>query len=209
MARRFNFVFRRFEKRFFGHFSLEPDVVERLKALEARGSVVYVMRYSSRLDYFLFNVLFLRHGLRLSSFANAISFYYYRPAARADPDRAAPRAGATAGGRAQRGLPVDPRDGARAPQRVPVPAHPAAQDLPARSQVRQAPGRARPDRRGRRHGDGRGRDARGLPRAPRALLDEGAAGGEPLPERRLRLADASLGLREGRALRADVPESSP
>jgi glycerol-3-phosphate O-acyltransferase len=79
MARRFNFVFRRFEKRFFGHFSLEPDVVERLKALEARGSVVYVMRYSSRLDYFLFNVLFLRHGLRLSSFANAISFYYYRP----------------------------------------------------------------------------------------------------------------------------------
>lgn len=79
MARRFNFVFRWFEKRFFGHFSLEPEVVERLKALEARGSVVYVMRYSSRLDYFLFNVLFLRHGLRLSSFANAISFYYYRP----------------------------------------------------------------------------------------------------------------------------------
>jgi len=79
MARRFNFVFRWFEKRFFGHFGLDPDVVERLKALEARGSVVYVMRYSSRLDYFLFNVLFLRHGLRLSTFANAISFYYYRP----------------------------------------------------------------------------------------------------------------------------------
>ncbi|MFO0688693.1 MAG: 1-acyl-sn-glycerol-3-phosphate acyltransferase [Myxococcota bacterium] len=79
MARRFNFVFRRFEKRFFGHFSLDPEVVARLKALEARGSVLYMMRYSSRLDYFLFNVLFLRHGLRLSSFANAIGFYYYRP----------------------------------------------------------------------------------------------------------------------------------
>jgi len=79
MARRFNLVFRRFEKRFFGHFILEPEVVDRLKALEQRGSVIYVMRYSSRLDYFLFNVLFLRHGLRLSSFANAISFYYYRP----------------------------------------------------------------------------------------------------------------------------------
>ena len=64
MARRFNFVFRRFEKRFFGHFALEPEVVSRLKALEERGSVIYVMRYSSRLDYFLFNVLFLRHGLR-------------------------------------------------------------------------------------------------------------------------------------------------
>ena len=79
MARRFNFAFRWFEKRFFGHFSLDLDVVARLKALEARGSVIYVMRYSSRLDYFLFNVLFLRHGLRLSAFANAISFYYYRP----------------------------------------------------------------------------------------------------------------------------------
>ena len=40
MARRFNFVFRWFEKRFFGHFSLDPDVVARLSALEERGSVI-------------------------------------------------------------------------------------------------------------------------------------------------------------------------
>ncbi len=79
MTERFNFVFRFFSDRFFRHFRLAPEVVERLKALEARGSVVYVMRYSSRLDYFLFNWLFLRHGLRLSSFANSIHFYYYRP----------------------------------------------------------------------------------------------------------------------------------
>ena len=79
MAQRFNFLFRFFANRFFQHFSLDESVVARLKELEARGSVVYVMRYSSRLDYFLFNTLFLRHGLRLSSFANAIHFYYYRP----------------------------------------------------------------------------------------------------------------------------------
>jgi glycerol-3-phosphate O-acyltransferase len=79
MTERFSLFFRFFAKRYFEHFSLEPEVVERLRALEARGSVVYVMRYSSRLDYFLFNALFLRHGLRLSSFANAIHFYYYRP----------------------------------------------------------------------------------------------------------------------------------
>lgn len=79
MADRFNLFFRFFAKRFFQHFSLDEAVVARLKALEKRGSVVYVMRYSSRLDYFLFNTLFLRHGLRLSSFANAIHFYYYRP----------------------------------------------------------------------------------------------------------------------------------
>jgi len=79
MTERFNLFFRFFAKRFFGHFSLDPEVVERLGSLEARGSVVYVMRYSSRLDYFLFNTLFVRHGLRLSSFANAIHFFYYRP----------------------------------------------------------------------------------------------------------------------------------
>ena len=39
------------------------------------------MRYASRLDYFLFNALFLREGLRLSSFANGIRFWYYRPLA--------------------------------------------------------------------------------------------------------------------------------
>jgi glycerol-3-phosphate O-acyltransferase len=79
MTERFNLFFRFFADRFFKFFSLDEAVVERLKALEARGSVVYVMRYSSRLDYFLFNALFLRHGLRLSGFANAIHFYYYRP----------------------------------------------------------------------------------------------------------------------------------
>jgi len=79
MTERFNFFFRSFARRFFEHFSLDENVVERLKALEARGSVVYVMRYSSRLDYFLFNALFLRHGLRLSTFANSTHFYYYRP----------------------------------------------------------------------------------------------------------------------------------
>jgi len=79
MTPRFNLLLRSFARRFFRHFSLDEAVVERLKGLEARGSVVYVMRYSSRLDYFLFNTLFLRHGLRLSSFANATHFYYYRP----------------------------------------------------------------------------------------------------------------------------------
>jgi glycerol-3-phosphate O-acyltransferase len=37
------------------------------------------MRYASRLDYFLFNTLFLREGIGLSRFANGIRFYYYRP----------------------------------------------------------------------------------------------------------------------------------
>ena len=44
MAERFGFFFRWFASRYFKHFELDEAVVERLKALESRGSVVYVMR---------------------------------------------------------------------------------------------------------------------------------------------------------------------
>ena len=79
MTPRFNLPFRWFARRYFRHFGLAKATVERLGELEERGSVVYVMRYASRLDYFLFNTLFQREGLRLSCFANGIRFYYYRP----------------------------------------------------------------------------------------------------------------------------------
>ncbi len=79
MTPRFNLPFRRFARRYFSHLALDEATVARLRELEQRGAVVYVMRYASRLDYFLFNALFLREGLRLSAFANGIRFYYYRP----------------------------------------------------------------------------------------------------------------------------------
>jgi len=79
MTPRFNFFFAWFARRFFGHFDIDDQAVAQLRALEERGAVVYVMRYSSRLDYLLFNTLFLREGLRLSSFANGIHFAIYRP----------------------------------------------------------------------------------------------------------------------------------
>ena len=79
MAPRFGLPFRWFARRFFDHLGLDEATVARLRALEARGSVVYVMRYASRLDYFLWNALFRREGLRLSAFANGIRFFYYRP----------------------------------------------------------------------------------------------------------------------------------
>ena len=81
MTPRFNLFFRGFARRYFAHLEIEPAVAQRLRELEARGSVVYVMRYASRLDYFLFNALFVRQGLRLASFANGIRFWYYRPLA--------------------------------------------------------------------------------------------------------------------------------
>jgi glycerol-3-phosphate O-acyltransferase len=69
----------RFAKRFFSGFALEPDDVERLRALEQRGAVVFVMRYSSRLDYLLFNWLFLGSGIRLAAHANGVRLIYLRP----------------------------------------------------------------------------------------------------------------------------------
>lgn len=79
MAPRFNLLVRAFQRRFFAHFGLDEATVERLRDLERQGNVIYVMRYSSRLDYFLFNTVFARAGLRLSAFANGIRFHYYRP----------------------------------------------------------------------------------------------------------------------------------
>src|SRR5881628_807910 len=79
MTPRFNLFFRWFARRYFRDFDLDDTTVERLRELEQRGAVVYVMRYASRLDYFLFNTLFRREGLRLSGFANGIRFWYYRP----------------------------------------------------------------------------------------------------------------------------------
>jgi glycerol-3-phosphate O-acyltransferase len=79
MTARFNLFFRWFARRFFRHFDLDDKTVASLRELERQGSVVYVMRYASRLDYFLFNTLFLREGLRLSDCANGLHFYYYRP----------------------------------------------------------------------------------------------------------------------------------
>ncbi len=79
MAPRFNLLVRSFQRRFFAHFGLDDVTVARLLELEQQGNVVYVMRYSSRLDYFLFNTVFAGAGLRLSAFANGIRFHYYRP----------------------------------------------------------------------------------------------------------------------------------
>jgi len=79
MAPRFNLFVRAFQRRFFAHFDLDGATAQRLRELERQGSVIYVMRYSSRLDYFLMNTVLQRAGLRLSAFANGIRFHYYRP----------------------------------------------------------------------------------------------------------------------------------
>ena len=85
MTPHFNFFFRWFARRYFRHFQLAPETSQKIRELESQGSVIYIMRYASRLDYFLFNSLFLREGLQLSGFANGLRFYYYRPLSEAIP----------------------------------------------------------------------------------------------------------------------------
>jgi glycerol-3-phosphate O-acyltransferase len=103
MTPRFNAFFRWFGRRFLRHLELDPDTVATLRSLESRGAVVYVMRYPSRLDYFLFNWLFLQNGLRLSGFANGLAFYYYGPLLQALARAAGRLAGWLRGGAAAAG----------------------------------------------------------------------------------------------------------
>ncbi|HEY8120889.1 MAG TPA: 1-acyl-sn-glycerol-3-phosphate acyltransferase [Myxococcota bacterium] len=79
MTPRFQVLFRYFARRFFAHLAFDDATLARLRDAEAKGAVVYVMRYASRLDYFLFNTLFARDGLRLSAYANGIQYWYYTP----------------------------------------------------------------------------------------------------------------------------------
>ncbi len=79
MTPRFGRIASAFGQRFFSGFAFDEVDAKRLQELGQRGATVFVMRYSSRLDYFLFNWLFLLAGIRLSGFANGIRFYYYRP----------------------------------------------------------------------------------------------------------------------------------
>jgi glycerol-3-phosphate O-acyltransferase len=79
MTPRFQILFRGFARRFFAHLAFDEATLAKLKDAEAKGAVVYVMRYASRLDYFLFNTLFARDGLRLSAYANGIQYWYYTP----------------------------------------------------------------------------------------------------------------------------------
>ncbi|HEY5657296.1 MAG TPA: hypothetical protein VIY27_05865, partial [Myxococcota bacterium] len=49
MTPRFNLPFRWFARRYVRHFGLARATIDRLGEFEAQGSVVYVMRYASRL----------------------------------------------------------------------------------------------------------------------------------------------------------------
>ena len=62
----------------FAHVLFERRSVDDIKDADDRGTVVYVMKSRSRLDYLYFNYAFLKHDLPLARLANDISLRPFR-----------------------------------------------------------------------------------------------------------------------------------
>ncbi len=65
-------------KLFFGHVLFERRSQDTLRDANESGTVVYVMKSHSRLDYLYFNHAFLEHGLPLARIANGVSLRPFR-----------------------------------------------------------------------------------------------------------------------------------
>src|SRR5512139_3032513 len=55
-------------RKMFAQVRMDPEAIDRIRALAARGSIVYVMRYRSLVDYLLIAFILLREGLPLPEF---------------------------------------------------------------------------------------------------------------------------------------------
>jgi len=79
MSRRFGFVATLFARAAFRYVQIDPADIARLRRLADQGTLVYVMRYRSLVDFFLVNYLLLREGLPLPQFTNNVSSLWLRP----------------------------------------------------------------------------------------------------------------------------------
>lgn len=70
---------RTFCAQFLSEVRTDGDAVARVRELAARGTVVYVMRYRSMVDYLLAVFIFVREGLPLPEFVNEIPSLIFRP----------------------------------------------------------------------------------------------------------------------------------
>ena len=72
MRRRMNFLAEFVGRRLFGHAVVNERLVETIRGLAERGTIVYVLRHRSVADYFLLNFLLRREELPLPVFVNGI-----------------------------------------------------------------------------------------------------------------------------------------
>jgi glycerol-3-phosphate O-acyltransferase len=79
MTERFGRLQRAIASRLTAHVHIDGDSVAEVRDLARRGTVVYVLRNRSLLDYFLVNWLMLREGLPVARFANGVSSALFQP----------------------------------------------------------------------------------------------------------------------------------
>ncbi len=73
MRRRFNRVAEWVARIAFSHVVVNEAAVEKIRELAAKGTLIYVLRHRSFVDYFLLNYVLRREDLPLPVFANGIS----------------------------------------------------------------------------------------------------------------------------------------
>jgi glycerol-3-phosphate O-acyltransferase len=81
MLDRFGFVAGFLARILFRAVRVRPEAVEHIRQLARQGTVIYVMRYRSTLDYLLVNTVLLREGLPLARFAPGVTTTWFRPVA--------------------------------------------------------------------------------------------------------------------------------
>jgi len=79
MLERFGIVARILVRLLFSQVRVRPEAVERLRQLSRQGTIIYVMRYRSTIDYLLVNAVLVREGLPLARFAPGVSTVAFRP----------------------------------------------------------------------------------------------------------------------------------
>jgi glycerol-3-phosphate O-acyltransferase len=79
MLERFGLLARLLIRLLFRHVRVRPEAVEHVRQLARQGTLIYVMRYRSGIDYLLVNAVLLREGLPLARFAPGVSTVILRP----------------------------------------------------------------------------------------------------------------------------------
>ena len=78
MSQRLGWIHRLLSRYAFAFVHVDPKLVERVRRLAERGTVVFVMRNRSIADYLLIRSVFLREGLPLPEFANELGIGWFR-----------------------------------------------------------------------------------------------------------------------------------
>lgn len=78
-ATRFNWLVEVICRRLFASIRIAPSAVEHVRALAAKGSVVYVMRQRSWVDFLLVAFVCKREGLPVPAFVNDLPLFWARP----------------------------------------------------------------------------------------------------------------------------------